>query len=55
MALLTSYDNVVKEEVRELESEVDNMVDGCNQFLIQLSSVESSGKESGTCLQRLKR
>ena len=46
MELLNSYDSSVKEDVRELENEVDNMVDGCNQFLIQLSSVESSGKES---------
>lgn len=46
IGLLSSYDNAVKESVHELESEVDYMVDGCNQFLIQLSSVESSGKES---------
>ncbi|MBE5823880.1 MAG: Na/Pi cotransporter family protein, partial [Butyrivibrio sp.] len=46
MALLDSYDSSAKEDVRELENEVDSMVDGCNQFLIQLSSVESSGKES---------
>ena len=46
MALLDSYDAAAKEAVHELENEVDSMVDGCNQFLIQLSSVESSGKES---------
>ena len=46
IGLLSSYDNAVKESVHELESEVDYMVDGCNQFLIQLSSLESSGKES---------
>ena len=46
IGLLSSYDNTVKESVHELESEVDYMVDACNQFLIQLSSVESSGKES---------
>ena len=46
MELLNAYDSSAKEDVRELENEVDNMVDGCNQFIIQLSSVESSGKES---------
>jgi len=46
MNLLNLYDKSVKENVRELENEVDDMVEGCNQFLIQLSSVESSGKES---------
>lgn len=46
IGLLSSYDNAVKDDVHELEGEVDYMVDGCNQFLIQLSSTESSGKES---------
>ena len=46
IGLLSSYDNAIRDEVHELESEVDFMVDGCNQFLIQLSSAESSGKES---------
>ena len=46
IGLLSSYDTAGKEDVRKLEGEVDSMGEGGNQFLIQLSSVESSGKES---------
>lgn len=46
MDLLKVYDKSLKEDIRELENEVDGMVEGCNQFLIQLSSGEVSVKES---------
>ncbi|MCR4587933.1 MAG: Na/Pi cotransporter family protein [Lachnospiraceae bacterium] len=46
MGLLNAYDKMEKDNIHELEDEVDQMVEGCNQFLIQLSSVQSSGKES---------
>lgn len=46
MRLLESYDKSAREEIRELEGKVDDMVDSCNRFLIQLSSREVSKKES---------
>ena len=34
MAMLESYDKNTKDELRQLEVDVDGMVEGCNQFLI---------------------
>ncbi len=46
MAMLESYDKNTKDELRQLETDVDGMVEGCNQFLIRLSSKEISHRES---------
>ncbi|MBQ7515945.1 MAG: Na/Pi cotransporter family protein [Schwartzia sp.] len=46
MQSLEAYDNAIVEEIRELESSVDAMVESCNQFLIQLSFHDVSKKES---------
>lgn len=46
MAMLENYDKNTKDELRQLEVDVDGMVEGCNQFLIRLSSKEISNRES---------
>ncbi len=46
MHLLEIYDKTSRDEIRELENNVDDMVEACNQFLIQLSAGEVSKKES---------
>ena len=46
MTLLESYDKSTKDELRQLEVDVDGMVEECKQFLIRLSSKEISNRES---------
>lgn len=46
MTMLESYDKNTKDELRQLEVDVDGMVEECNQFLIRLSSKEISNRES---------
>lgn len=46
MRSLEKYEKSIADEIRELESSVDDMVESCNRFLIQLSFRDVSKKDS---------
>lgn len=46
MSLLQNYDVKLRDEIKESEETVDDMVQKCNDFLIRLSSMEVTNAES---------
>ncbi|MCR5451805.1 MAG: Na/Pi cotransporter family protein [Lachnospiraceae bacterium] len=53
LAMLNEYNRDQKDNIKQLEEEVDDMVDSCNSFLIRLSEKDVSKKDSATIAEML--